>query len=50
MAPGSPILHYLLAREDFENSFPGYSSDIHGIERSEPDCEGKTFFKTLVIK
>jgi lysine decarboxylase/arginine decarboxylase len=44
------ILKYLLAREDFENTFPGYESDIHGIERTEPDNNGKVYFKTLVIK
>ncbi|MBU1052566.1 MAG: hypothetical protein KKC46_01915 [Proteobacteria bacterium] len=45
-----PILSYLLARQDFENTFPGYESDIHGIERTEVDLEGKTYFKTLLIK
>ena len=45
-----PILSYLLVRQDFENTFPGYESDIHGIERTEPDIDGKTYFKTLLIK
>lgn len=45
-----PILDYLLARQDFENEFPGYESDIHGIERTEPDVAGKKYFKTMLIK
>ena len=43
-----PILDYLLAREEFENAFPGYESDIHGVERERTG--GKTFFRTLAIK
>jgi len=43
-----PVLDYLKARQDFENIFPGYESDIHGVERTEKD--GKKFFKTLCIK
>ena len=46
----SPILDYLIARQNFENTFPGYESDIHGIERTEPDAEGKVYFLTLVVK
>ena len=42
------ILDYLLARQDFENAFPGYEGDIHGVERDV--VNGKTFFKTLCIK
>lgn len=49
LAKAGPALEYLLARQDFENDFPGYQSDIHGIERTEPDQEGKTYFKTYVI-
>ena len=44
-----PILDYLLAREEFENAFPGYESDIHGVERERRDC-GKTVFRTLAVK
>lgn len=44
------ILDYLKARQDFENKFPGYESDIHGIERTEADDEGNKYFKTLVLK
>jgi len=43
-----PIFEYLDARQDFENVFPGYESDIHGVERTERD--GKSYFKTLCIK
>ena len=43
-----PILDYLLAREEFENAFPGYEGDIHGVER-ERTCD-RTFFRTLAIK
>ena len=43
-----PILDYLLAREEFENAFPGYESDIHGVERER--TEGRTYFRTLVVK
>ena len=39
---------YLTAREDFENTFPGYSGDIHGITR-EADG-GKVRFRTLALK
>ncbi|OBQ50098.1 Orn/Lys/Arg family decarboxylase [Halodesulfovibrio spirochaetisodalis] len=42
------ILKYLQRREAFENTFPGYESDIHGVERVQ-DC-GKTYFKTLCVK
>lgn len=44
----APIFEYLKLRQDFENAFPGYESDIHGIER---DIRGeKKYFKTLCIK
>lgn len=49
-ASDDKILNYLLTRQDFENEFPGYESDIHGIDRTEPDKDGKTYFKTLLIK
>jgi lysine decarboxylase/arginine decarboxylase len=44
------ILNYLIARQDFENEFPGYESHIHGIERTAPDEKGNKYFKTLMIK
>jgi lysine decarboxylase/arginine decarboxylase len=43
-----PIIEYFIARQDFENEYPGYVSDIHGIEREEKD--GKVIFTTMVIK
>lgn len=43
-----PIFDYLKARQDFENVFPGYESDIHGVERDERN--GKKWFKTMCIK
>ena len=43
-----PIFEYLKLRQDFENAYPGYESDIHGVERLERD--GKKYFKTLCIK
>lgn len=44
----SPIFEYLSLRQDFENKFPGYESDIHGVEREERG--NKKYFKTLCIK
>ena len=44
----APIYEYLETRQDFENVFPGYESDIHGVERVERG--GKKFFKTLCVK
>ncbi|MCP3944734.1 MAG: hypothetical protein GY710_25095 [Desulfobacteraceae bacterium] len=43
-----PIFDYLKQLQDFENTFPGYESDLHGIERTKRD--GKNWFKTLCIK
>ena len=43
-----PIFAYLEARQNFENAFPGYESDIHGVERIERD--GKKYFSVLCIK
>jgi len=43
-----PIFDYLKLRQDFENDFPGYESDIHGVERIERD--GKKYFRTLCVK
>ncbi|MGA2530762.1 MAG: Orn/Lys/Arg decarboxylase N-terminal domain-containing protein [Acidimicrobiales bacterium] len=31
----APVLSYLLALEDFDTKFPGFSHDIHGVERNE---------------
>ena len=42
-----PIFEYLKLRQDFENEFPGYESEIHGVERNE--INGKKFFKTMCI-
>ncbi len=43
-----PIFEYLKLRQDFENEFPGYESEIHGVERIEKG--GKKYFKTMCIK
>jgi arginine decarboxylase len=43
-----PIFDYLKLRQDFENVFPGYESEIHGVERTTRD--GKRFFRTLCVK
>ena len=43
-----PILDYLLTRQQFEEAFPGYESDIHGVERRQEN--GKTVFTTLCLK
>ena len=43
-----PIFDYLMARQDFENIFPGYESDIHGVERISR--EGKKYFKIMCVK
>ena len=42
------IHEYLKLRQDFENSFPGHESDIHGVERDEVD--GSKYFKTLCVR
>lgn len=42
------VYEYLKTRQDFENTFPGYQSDIHGVERVERD--GKKFFKSMCVK
>ena len=44
----APIFEYLKLRQDFENTFPGYESEIHGVERTERD--GRKFFRTLCVK
>ncbi len=43
-----PILDYLLAREKFEQNFPGYYSDIHGIE-AKIDETGLRRFYTMAL-
>lgn len=43
-----PIFDYLKLRQDFENAFPGYESDIHGVERIERD--GKKYFRIMCVK
>ncbi len=47
-AKAAPILEYLRKRQEFEQKFPGYEGDIHGVEREVRN--GKTVFKTLCIK
>ena len=44
----APIFEYLIERQSFENTFPGYESDIHGVERIERG--GKKYFKTMCVK
>ncbi|MBO4648011.1 MAG: hypothetical protein J5806_07635, partial [Lentisphaeria bacterium] len=44
----APILEYLLARQDFEEAFPGYEGDIHGVERKTEN--GRTVFTTMCLK
>jgi lysine decarboxylase/arginine decarboxylase len=43
-----PVFEYLKLRQDFENEFPGYESDIHGVEREVKN--GKKYFRTLCVK
>jgi len=43
-----PIFTYLKLRQDFENVFPGYESDIHGVERITRN--GKRYFRTMCVK
>ena len=43
----APILEYLLARQQFEETFPGYEGDIHGVERKT--VNGKTVFTTMCL-
>jgi lysine decarboxylase/arginine decarboxylase len=45
-----PIVQYLLARQDFEHRFPGYAGDIHGIDRGEPDQDGKRYYEMMLVK
>ncbi|MGE5340003.1 MAG: Orn/Lys/Arg decarboxylase N-terminal domain-containing protein [Candidatus Omnitrophota bacterium] len=57
--PGIPIMmggekmdrkvrEYLKIRQDFENQFPGYESDIHGVERVTA-ADGKKYFEIYCI-
>jgi arginine decarboxylase len=32
---GGPVLSYLLALQEFDQAFPGFAHDIHGVERDE---------------
>lgn len=43
----APIADYLIAREAFEQEFPGYFAEIHGIDAVEK--EGKRVFTTMVF-
>jgi lysine decarboxylase/arginine decarboxylase len=43
-----PIHDYLLLRQEFENEFPGYESDIHGVERID-GSKGKKFFQIYCV-
>ena len=45
---GESVAEYLLAREEFENRFPGYEGDIHGITREKRGT--RQVFRTLCIK
>jgi len=45
-----PIIEYLRARQDFENRFPGYAGDIHGVDRSEPAADGTCRFEVMLVK
>ena len=49
-ANASKILEYLLDRQDFENEFPGYENEIHGIQRTNSDENGKRYFGTLLVE
>jgi len=49
-AKSRPLVDYLLAREDFENRFPGYASDIHGVDRSPPDANGSCHYEIMLVK
>jgi lysine decarboxylase/arginine decarboxylase len=44
-----PIHDYLRLRQKFENEFPGYESDIHGVERTDGP-QGKKLFQIYCIK
>jgi len=43
-----PVYEYLSALQEFENLFPGYESDIHGVERLHRN--GKSIFRVLCVK
>ena len=45
---GEAVAEYLLALEEFENRFPGYGGDIHGITREKRG--DRQIFRTLCIK
>ncbi len=43
-----PIFDYLMAMQSFENRFPGYESDIHGVRRIERD--GQVHFQMFCVQ
>ena len=43
-----PVSDYLKSLEDFENRFPGYEREIHGVEKIKKD--GKIRFRIMCIK
>ncbi len=45
-----PILEYLRARHRFEEAFPGYEGDMHGIDRSPPDADGRCRWEIMLVK
>jgi lysine decarboxylase/arginine decarboxylase len=49
-AKSRPILDYLLLRQDFENRFPGYEGEIHGIDRSAPDQDGRSYYEIMLVR
>lgn len=49
-ASSRAVVDYLLAREEFEDAFPGYESEIHGVERTPPDASGRRRFTTLAVR
>ena len=42
------VCDYLKARQDFENAFPGYESEIHGVDKVREN--GKVSFRIMCIK
>jgi len=49
-AKALPIVEYLRARQDFANDFPGYESDIHGVDRTTTDAAGRRRYAIMVVK
>ena len=48
LAEDQPVYRYLKLLEDFENSFPGYEMEIHGIQKKRKN--GRTQFFLLCVK